>query len=96
MQLPAAGVEYAKWHTDTTDPLEVYLDGQWRSLTAGTETDGVWSAGAGTVHAILVAGPDVASPGAALVLTAGVHPTRIRYTDTPEVLIRSTGPITVR
>lgn len=98
MQLPLAGVEYAKWDLDTEDACTVSFDrgATWLDLTAGTETDGVWTAGTGTVHAILLAGPDAIDPGSAVVLTAGVHPTRVRRVDNPEVLIRATGPVTVQ
>lgn len=99
MQLPLEGVEYAKWDLDTTDACTVSFDrgATWHDLTAGTETDGIWTSGSGAVHAILVAGPDVTDPPTgAVVLTAGVHPTRVRRVDTPEVLIRTTGPVTVQ
>lgn len=97
MRLLPSESKYAKFSATSNLALEVFLDGTWRALTPGTEdAEGRWGADPdGTVHAILVAHDTVTSPGSAVVLTPGVHTTRLRRTDTGEVLVQNTDPILV-
>lgn len=102
MDLPRAGREYAKWDTTppTSDALEVSFDGgtTWHDLQPGTvDTDDVWTADAqGTVHAILVAGPDAtANPVGTVALAEGTTRTVVRMVASPEIIVRGTGVIRV-
>lgn len=102
MDLPRAGREYAKWDTQpaTSDQLEVSFDAgtTWHDLTPGTvDGDDVWTADPdGTVHAILVAGPDTTNnPEGCVELEEGVTRTTVRMVANPEIIIRDTGVIRV-
>ena len=98
MRVYPTEVKYAKFNSDSSDALQVWLDGAWRVLVPGVEdADGLWSASlSGTVHAIMVAHPDVVFPPAgSLTLSLGIHPTRLRRASNGEILTAATDPIIV-
>lgn len=97
MRLLPAETKYAKFRADSSVALELFLNGQWHPLTVGVEDDdGVWTPNpSGTVHALLLAHSTVTAPGAAVVLTPGVYPTRLRRTDNGETLAQNTDPVLV-
>lgn len=92
MQLPSDGREYVTW-TVTTAPLgidlEVIFDNEepwWPLVTVGEGA-----------YRLLVAGPDAEDgPPETVVLAVGRHRAYIRAADYPEIVIRSSGSISVR
>ena len=86
MKLARAAQEYARFPVDGAPsdaaPLEVSFDGgPWNEMR--------WEPG-NTSASVLVSGPDVPNPDG-VVLKAGRNVPAVRLTDTPEVVIRSTG-----
>lgn len=86
--LDRGGVEFFHWKIDGlplgTEPVEAYLNGEWRALT---KTGDTWS--------VLVAGPDAATVPAAVQILADQKNIPVRVTGTPEVVIRTTRNITL-
>jgi hypothetical protein len=89
VQLDREGIETIKWPytADVNDltTVKVYLAGSWH----------VASLVSGNVE-LLVAGPDAASPGSAVVLPLGRNDARVEFPDFPEVVVRGGGTIWVR
>lgn len=89
MNLARDGQEFARWTITTKDGLtafEVEFDGTntWHPATYND----------GTAR-LLVCGPGRTPTDGAVPLTSGTHSIRIRCIDTPEVVVRSAGHITV-
>lgn len=100
MILNAEGREFIRWpYTADEDmtgvAVEVFINGAWHPAFA------VSSAVAGAAWTgeitLLCAGPDadVPTPGATVVLDLGANPALIRFPDTPELVVRNAGTITV-
>lgn len=91
MRLNPAGVEYARWDVEglpTTPPaMEASFDGG----TTWTETvyDESPVVGSAAIASLLVAGPEAADPGDAVVLALGRNLLLTRLVDNPEVIIRA-------
>ncbi len=101
MRLPADGVEFAKFTVTTDTALTAAPDigftpsggpTTWRaSVFADSNTGALTRA-----VAVLVAGPAAVSPDpAALVLARGEYRTAVRVVNSPEVVIREGGRLTV-
>lgn len=89
MRLDREAVEYVTWpatvDAPVAGPVTVWLAGAWQPAT--------WD---GSTVKVLCAGPDVASPPAgAVVLPLGRNTARVQFADTPEVVVRDGGTITV-
>lgn len=95
LTLRPTGVEYVHWTvTGLPDPPAVAVDA---SIDGGTS----WHEAIvnGTDVSLLVAGPTAVTPDpAAVVVTAGTGSRELllRVTDTPEVIIRAAGYLTIR
>ncbi len=91
MDLDAAGREYVKWPYVADSAIasaDVMFDDSdvWHALVV-TST---------TILTALVAGPEATSnPGGTIVLGFGTHSAQIRFNDSPEVVIRPAGVISV-
>lgn len=91
MNLPIEGREYIRWPYQanvaiTSADVSFDNDAPWYPLVV-TST---------TVLTALVAGSEaMANPGGTIVLSAGTHSARIRFNDTPEIVIRAAGIIAV-
>lgn len=89
MRLDREAIEYVTWpvtvDVPVAGPVTVWLAGAWRAATFDGSTDRV-----------LCAGPDAPTPPAgAVVLALGRNTARVRFADTPEVVVRGGGSITV-
>lgn len=87
-----AGVWTAgEWWAETTDPV-------WLAVAAdlGITVADVLAGTAGIAR-FLVAGPDATgNPPGTIVLTAGAHEPRVRFSDSPELIVRDPGTIVVK
>lgn len=91
--LRPGGIEYIKW-TATGLPAEPPVGSVEVSVDGGL----TWHAATvtGSEVRLLVAHPDVATPGTAAVAIEGVTEMRVRLTDSPEVVIRGAGRLYAR
>ena len=91
--LRPGGVEYIKWtatglpESPPVGSVQVSLDNgaTWHTATVD-----------GGQISLLVAHPSVTDPGTAAVAVAGTALMQVRLTDTPEVVIRDAGRLSVR
>lgn len=90
MILPTNGKEFANWSatgvpSGGTLEVEFNDDGNWHALTL---VSGKWR--------ILVAGPQAADPGTAVVLPNEKNTCEVRLNAAPEVVVRGGGIIWVK
>ncbi len=91
MNLDAAGREFVRW--------PYVADSIITSADVMFDDSDVWypmAITSTTILGALVAGPEATSnPGGTIVLGLGTHSAQIRFNDTPEIVIRPAGAISV-
>jgi len=91
MKIDRGGQEYVRYPITgapvSPGPVEITFDDEvtWMPM--------LWSSDFKTAS-VLVSGPNVAVPSG-VVLALGVHRAKLRLTDTPEIVIRSAGSVTI-
>lgn len=81
----------------TGSTIEVQVDSTWYAaswLGSPVSASGKWTQSAQTTG--YFAGPDVASPGSAVVLATGRHLTQTRVTQGSDILVEDSTPIDVK
>lgn len=88
MDLPRDGREYAHWTITSDSPgvaFQIQIDTTWYTLERVGTTN---------TYRLLIAGPDAPGDGA-VVLAVGRHTCRAKFTDDPEIVVRTAGVITI-